>query len=292
MLPNILLFVFDALRRDHLVDAVMPRTDAVAKQGIRYLSAYTDVGVTDLSASMMIYGINVLGLGCDAPQFSSLPERLGDNYSSLAVLASGLLCNPTAAQLWTTFDTIWKCTDDTGEPYRYRPYLYPEKALGAFRELIWQQPQPWFAYFHVFPVHDPYRGDDGEYVEIDPSHPGLNAERYQQYCTWADTFYAPLLEEHVASGGLLVVTSDHGEALGNNGRFGHGEPRLWTLPSVREIPLAVVGPGIEPIEEETPISNAEVPRLICQSLGLHFEPILDMQPKRYPVGNLPPDGKR
>lgn len=74
-----------------------------------------------------------------------------------------------------------------------------------------------------------------------------------------------LLGSRLETDTLLVVTSDHGEGLGEHGDFGHGE-RLH-----REhvhIPLIVVGPGIEPRVVRQAVSTVDVAPTLYELLEI------------------------
>lgn len=53
----------------------------------------------------------------------------------------------------------------------------------------------------------------------------------------------------------IVVLADHGESLGEQGRFGHGE---WLVPEELHVPLIVRVPGSEPRVIDAPVSLLDV----------------------------------
>ncbi len=71
---------------------------------------------------------------------------------------------------------------------------------------------------------------------------------------------------------LLVVTSDHGEGLGEHGDFGHG-PRLFGE-HVR-VPLLWIGPMLRPSVIETPVSTVDVAPTLYELLGLESPGAMD-----------------
>lgn len=73
----------------------------------------------------------------------------------------------------------------------------------------------------------------------------------------ADTLDAvePLVLDALDAGYTVVWTSDHGEALGDGGRWGHG--RSLDDEQVR-VPLAVLGGGVEPGWDESPTGTLAV----------------------------------
>ncbi len=68
---------------------------------------------------------------------------------------------------------------------------------------------------------------------------------------------------------LLVLTSDHGEGLGQHGHYGHG-PRLYA--EHIDIPLIVAGSGVEPGTEETLASTIDLLPTLAEWCQLRAAP--------------------
>lgn len=82
---------------------------------------------------------------------------------------------------------------------------------------------------------------------------------------------------------LVVVTSDHGENLGEGGLIGHSfslDDRLI------HVPFVYAGPGTAP--RESPLSLAELPRLIADAVGLDWHPWSDALPHDLAVSQFEP----
>ncbi|RPJ57098.1 MAG: hypothetical protein EHM24_29815, partial [Acidobacteria bacterium] len=88
-----------------------------------------------------------------------------------------------------------------------------EAATGWIR----QQTGRWFAWVHVFDPHAPYQAPP-------PFRQQYVAEPYAGEVAWVDHALGPLLD--LARSGsrpaLVIVTADHGEALGAHGEATHG----------------------------------------------------------------------
>ena len=93
---------------------------------------------------------------------------------------------------------------------------------------------------------------DGEIAYMD-HHVGRLFDEIRQLGLWEDTW--------------VIVTADHGELLGERGRFGHGhyltEPELG-------IPLIVKYPGANKarIDDATPVQLTDILPMIAERLGL------------------------
>jgi arylsulfatase A-like enzyme len=145
------------------------------------------------------------------------------------------------------------------------PYLNEELYDGVFAELetLHSGGQPFFAYFHLWSPHFPYRprnsytkffDNDGYSPVSKPSHPlatGLSEEYMFSQRTWydrqivhVDEEFGRLLSELERRGILdnsyLIFTSDHGEMF-ERGFVGHGFQMMYE--PVLRIPLIVHAPG-------------------------------------------------
>jgi arylsulfatase A-like enzyme len=147
--------------------------------------------------------------------------------------------------------------------------LYPsghlfllEDALDWLVEQLAALPQPFLAYHHLLPPHDPYntRRDfvdlfqDGWQPPRKPEHPftwGFAQETlddwrraYDEYIAYVDAEFGRLYDTLRASGALdntiLVFTSDHGQ-LFERGIHGHVNATMYE-PLIR-IPLLILLPG-------------------------------------------------
>ncbi len=77
-------------------------------------------------------------------------------------------------------------------------------------------------------------------------------------------------------GTIVVMTSDHGESLGEHDRFGH---RNSLDEEATRIPLVVRGPGLEAGESrDTPVQLVDVFGYLARSAGLPLERGLDARP--------------
>jgi arylsulfatase A-like enzyme len=97
---------------------------------------------------------------------------------------------------------------------------------------------------------------------------------YAGEVAYADTFLAGMVA-HLAAEGLTantitVVTSDHGEHLGDGHLLGH---QLSLDPGVLHVPFAVSGPEVPPVPPDAAWSTTGIPRLIADAVG--FDPPWD-----------------
>jgi arylsulfatase A-like enzyme/Tfp pilus assembly protein PilF len=84
----------------------------------------------------------------------------------------------------------------------------------------------------------------------------------------ADSFLAPLLGPFMEGReppALVIVTADHGEALGDHGELTHG---LFAYESTLKVPLVVWGAGVEPGRDGRPARHVDVVPTVLSYLAL------------------------
>jgi arylsulfatase A-like enzyme/Flp pilus assembly protein TadD len=110
--------------------------------------------------------------------------------------------------------------------------------------------RPWFAWVHVFDPHAPYRPP----APFDSQYPG---KPYLGEVAATDAALAPLLDDVRAlqRPTLVLVTGDHGEALGDHGEQSHG---LFAYESTLRVPLIVAQIGEVRLKPDTTTIGAYV----------------------------------
>jgi hypothetical protein len=88
--------------------------------------------------------------------------------------------------------------------------------------------------------------------------------RYLNALSFSDDLIADAIARLDPTRTVIILTGDHGEALGEAGHFGHG----FGFPDqVARVPFAMVGPGIPASTLETPSLHADVLRTLAQRFG-------------------------
>ncbi len=114
---------------------------------------------------------------------------------------------------------------------------------------------------------------------------GEYVDRYDREIAFADRQLGRLLDHLDRTGALehtlVIVTSDHGEAFGEDGYFfAHGHS---LGPEQTRVPLAMFGAGVEPARFETPVSNIAVFATILNALGLSHDAVVEQSPDLWRV---------
>src|SRR5476651_676586 len=246
---NVLLITIDTLRADALGcdggPARTPNIDALAASGVRFTFAHAQAVVTLPSHASILTGLYPFQHGYRqnsgyrlTPGVQTLAARLKEAGLRTGAFVAAF---PLDARFGLTpgFDIYDGRFDNVGSGAEF---LLPERpattVVARATEWIRGSPQPWFAWVHVYEPHAPYRPPppfDREYA----SNP------YYGEVAEVDRALAPLLD--LVRGGspsarptLVVLTGDHGEALGDHGETTHG---LFAYESTLRVPLIIAEVG-------------------------------------------------
>ena len=246
---NVLLVTIDTLRADALSSyggpAATPNLDRLAAGGARFEFAHAHAVVTLPSHASILTGLYPFEHGIH----DNAGYRLPDDSRTLASMlrAEGF---PTGAfvaafPLDSRFglDAGFDVYDDRfGHAEGPSDFTIAERpaevVVAAARAWIESQTERWFAWVHLFDPHAAYRPPP-------PFDARYAASPYHGEVAYADHALGPLLAAARAGGGrptLVVVTSDHGEGLGEHGERTHG---LFAYEATLRVPLilAQVGAG-------------------------------------------------
>lgn len=131
-----------------------------------------------------------------------------------------------------------------------------------------KQGGPRFLWVHLYDPHAPYA----------PPEPFASRYRQTPYLgevAATDSFLAPLLgplldrPDGKTPSALVVVTSDHGEGLGEHGEATHG---LFAYESTLKVPLVVWGPGVKPGRDGRPARHVDIFPTVLQTVGVKAPP--------------------
>ncbi len=128
--------------------------------------------------------------------------------------------------------------------------------------------RPFFAFLNYFDVHDPYGGPRAYPKPAWPQRTSIDA--YDNGVKYVDDYVQQLMDElnqrGLAKNTLVVITSDHGESLGQHHLETHGRALYWEL---IHVPLVIYYPGHVPagVRVERPVTNAAIPGTVLQLVG-------------------------
>jgi len=260
---NVLLITIDTLRGDALGcdggPAHTPNIDALAAVGVRFSFAHAHAVVTLPSHASILTGLYPYQHGFRqnsgyrlTPGVQPLASRLKASGFSTGAFVSAF---PLDARFGLTpgFDTYDGRFDDIGSGAEF---LLPERpasiAVDRAVEWIGSRKGRWFAWVHVYEPHAPYRPA----APFDREYAG---NPYYGEVAAVDRALAPLLRlvrgPSAQRPTLVVLTSDHGEALGDHGEMTHG---LFAYEPTLRVPLIMADVSGSPAGSGQPDRRAEV----------------------------------
>jgi arylsulfatase A-like enzyme/Flp pilus assembly protein TadD len=278
---SVLLISIDTLRADALgaygrAGAETPWIDRLAAAGVRFERAHAHNVVTLPSHANILSG--------------QYPFRHGvrDNSGFRFPAGTPTLATLLKARGWRTgafvsafpldsrfgLNVGFEVYDDRlGGAEEHTAFLVPERrgpvtVEAARRWLAEHRDERTFCFVHLYEPHFPY----------DPPEPfasRFRGEPYHGEVAAADAALEPLLRPLLDAGHtartLIVLTGDHGEALGEHGELTHG---VFAYEGTLHVPLILQAPLLSPAVVATPVRHIDVLPTVLDILGIAAPPEL------------------
>ena len=250
--PPVILITIDTLRADRLSSygsdrVATPHLDRLAEEGIRFANASSTVPFTLPAHSSIMTGLYPPSHGVRenvgyvlAPELVTIAERFQDRGYRTGGFVSAFVLDARwgIARGFDTYVDDFDLDAMAGANLGSVQRAGPETIAHA---LEWLDgvgaEEPFFLWLHLFDPHDPY----------DPPEPFRSEYQGRPYdgeVAYTDSligeFRAALEERGLFDESVLVLTSDHGEGLGDHGESYHG---FFVYDSTVHVPLIVRLPG-------------------------------------------------
>lgn len=279
--PNVVIVTIDTLRADRLgcygrERAETPAIDRIAREGVLFSRAYSPSPLTLPSHATIFSGLEPTSHG------------LVDNGQASAGFPVPLLAERFRAAGWETgafvaafvldrifgLDRGFETYDDgpAGDPDldEFLPRVAPADER-VDRVLAWlrrPRTRPFFLWLHLYDVHEPHVIPAG-------FEKRFASDPYDGEVAFVDSQLRRLFDaldaRPDAPRTLLVVTSDHGESLGEHGEDTHG---FFLYDATIRVPLVVRWPGRLPAGRtvDAPAGLVDLAPTLLSLAGLPAEP--------------------
>lgn len=301
---NVLLIVLDTVRDDRIgVRGLTPHIDALAARSLVFENACSNAGWTLPAHASLFTGLypvrhratqETLAFGIDLPTLAEEFDRAG--WATFAASANGVVSE--ANGLARGFDRFEE-TFRRDVAARFGRTVHPnEGALVDFLDS--SAGKPWFAFLNFIEAHLPYR-PPAEYLDrfvdtrrftpeqiargqrlrmrdhylreggLPPQTLELLGQLYDAEIAGLDASIGHLLDTLEARGDLrntvVVITSDHGENLGEHGHLAHVFDLHNTL---LEVPLMISVPGVDAGTRDDPVQLLDLFPTLLALNGIDF----------------------
>jgi len=251
---NLVIVTIDTLRADRLGcygnrEVATPRLDHIAAGGALFEQATVHVPLTRPSHASIFTGLLPAEHGLRdnvspslAPEVPTLAPMLKAAGFRTAAFVSSIVLSRQSG-LHRGFDEYADRFEVDGDDARFLNTIQRPGDVAMKEALAWIQSAGdgrFFAWIHLYDPHDPYEPPE-------PYASQYAGRPYDGEVAWTDELMGRL-EGALQRLGLhdktvLVVTSDHGEGLGEHGETVHG---FFVYESTLRVPLIVRGPGVAP----------------------------------------------
>ena len=254
--PRLLVLILvDTLRDDHVEPHRMPGVTSAFATGSRWRETMANCSWTLPSVASLFTSRQVLDLTLPEGDLIGIPEGVGtwaDVLDRAGFVGAGVVANYTVHVL-------------NGFAGGFSTYLVPDgHGTQEHPDASWvvgeagswlkaHRGEDAFLYLHLMDPHQPYRSHDDPTVVAPDLAPLAMRQRnataeeqallrrlYAGEVEHVDRVLAPFLAV-LPAGAVVAFTSDHGEALGEHGAWGHG---LNLYQEALRVPLLIRGPGV------------------------------------------------
>ena len=245
---NVVLVTIDTLRADVMSSyggpASTPNLDQLAAHGARFTFAHAHAVVTLVSHATILTGRYPYEHGVrDNSGYRLLPGKtamLAERLRTLGFSTGAFIGGFPLVRRFGLSPGFDVYDDQIGESQGAIAFSLPERRADVVvsHAVTWinGQRSRFFAWVHVYDPHAPYQPPE-EWRQKYPSQP------YYGEVAWTDHALGPLFDRlaQLPRRTLVIVTSDHGEGLGEHGETTHG---LFAYESTLHVPLIIA--EIEP----------------------------------------------
>ena len=283
---DIILVTIDTWRADSAGFAGHPRLktpflDSLARRGVVFTNAHAHNVVTLPSHVNMLTGLNPYEHGVREnagyvldEKVQTLAERLSAaGYATGAFVAAFPLDKRYG--LGQGFDLY---DDNYGKGRASLDFKMQERPASA----VLQQAGKWwssvagrkrFLWVHVYEPHAPY-------APPEPFASEYRDEPYLGEIAAVDHTLAAHLGPMIGNDTTVIVTADHGEALGDHGEITHG---LFAYEATLKVPLIVVAPSLKARKESAYVRHIDIAPTVLERAGIAADRTLPGQSLLQPI---------
>jgi arylsulfatase A-like enzyme len=309
---NVVWILLDACRPDHLSAygyerETSPNIDAVAARGTLFENHFAQGPSTLISVPSYMTGrhypvtyqdkrhLGVWFLKQPPADEKLVSSIFNENNFHTCMFSASPWYSPES-RLGSSFDEFFWLMYG---PHARMDVSYPERESGLFGWLDRNAQAQFFLYIHMLDTHEPRYQNNTATTWLDPAFP---AERDAELRTWKGDSFSQADQQHlvdlydggvafadfavgeilaaldrhgIADRTLVVISSDHGEALAQDGQT-LGHPQTESFDDLLKTPLIIAGPGV-PAGKRVSIrtENADIVPTLVELAGMETTAVFD-----------------
>jgi len=297
---NLLFILLDATRNDRTgysgyTRRTTPNIDKFSINSLVFSNCYSEASYTLASTGTLLTGLPPDFHGVISSFYSSLNKKmvtLADMFRSKDYFTGAISANPHFGKAYK-FDRGFT---KFAELFFNNPVVQAEEFLKPFENMLDNSgDKPFFVYLHLREPHDPFampqpfftkfqdqfsevsnnipsifRGSRREY-EKNREIRSLLGKLYDGNLAYADMIFGKIIDilnrRGLSSKTIVVFLSDHGEAIGEHGVYGHGH--VLYQQSMR-IPLVIKIPGLNGNTYDSQVITSDLVRTLSDIFLLPY----------------------
>jgi arylsulfatase A-like enzyme/Tfp pilus assembly protein PilF len=281
--PNVVLITIDTLRADHVGaygdrEIQTPGLDALAHDGVLFENAIVQVPLTFPSHAAILTGTQPFTNGVHdftSPPLDIRHQTLAQMFKACGYATGAVVSSFVLERSWGLargFDSY----DDRFEAGQFatRNVALVERPAGESvgRAIAWlgrRRTVPFFLWLHLYDPHSPYHPPE-------PYATRYKDRPYDGEIAYADSqvqrLIAYLKQHSLYDSTAVLVTSDHGESLGEHGEREHG---FFIYRATTRVPLILKpqrSAGAKPHRVAETVQSVDIAPTLLQLAGIQADP--------------------
>lgn len=270
---NVLLITIDTLRYDRVAildprHVKTPNLDNLAEKSLVFTRAFSHNPVTLPAHINILTGTTPLFHGVSDntgfkldKKFLTIPQYLRRHgYRTAAFIGAFPLDSRFGLdQGFDRYDDFYGTRNEREFFFVERP---AEKVIAPAMAWIGKQPQKWFGWIHLFDPHQPY-------LPPSPFKETYAADPYSGEVAYVDAQLGVLFDflqkKRLLEKTVVILTADHGEALGEKGEDTHS---YFAYNNTIHVPLFIHIPGRKPQTFAKNVCHTDIFPTVCDALNL------------------------